>query len=345
MTNVCLGILARNEAAGIAKLIADLGEQSLLLADSFDITIIVVANGCTDDTAKVAKTAFEAGPFARNAVTTAVRDVARPGKSNAWNLLVHEFAPQESDFILFLDGDIRIPKKDTLELVIRKLTESPHAVVAVDRSVKDLSLERPVGIKERLIRAGTGTATDTRTAIAGALYCVRASELHDIWLPLGLPGEDGFLRAMLLTSSFSRQEDLSRIVYVGNAFHVFDSLRTVSDLVAHNVRLAIGTAINILLFHHLREIQAQGQRPGEYIRQRNEADSNWVNELLRERLKSHYFPLEGRFLLRRLRRARRAPVRRLPKLLPIVVLGTAFDVVVYLKATGLMRRGAGAGFW
>jgi glycosyltransferase involved in cell wall biosynthesis len=304
------------------------------------VEISVIANGCTDATASVAREAMRGGAFERAKV--AVHEIERAGKSNAWNEFVHAIVSPNVDFVFFLDGDIRIPDRDGLRTVLAALRESPTAVVAVDRSVKDLDLERPKRLTEWLIQRASGTANDTSKAIAGAFYCVRYSEIRSIWMPIGLPGEDGFLRAMLLTSSFSHDERLERHLFVPEVYHVFESLRDARSVIRHNVRLAIGTAINILLFYHLRERGSQGADLGAYIRARNEQDPGWVNGLVKQWLETHYFPLQPRFLARRLREPRNW---RSPKAVVIATFGTVFDLVVFAKATRLMRRGVGAGFW
>jgi glycosyltransferase involved in cell wall biosynthesis len=343
---VSVGILARNEEAGIAQLIEDLGEQSLLTDGRISVHVHVVANGCTDRTADAARRAFAAPPFVNLEAGSSVHELERTGKSNAWNTFVHEVVPESSDYLLFLDGDIRIPDRNSLKRVIERLTASPEAVVAVDRSVKDIELENPDGIVEKLIKLATGTAHDTRTAIAGACYCARFSEVRRIWMPIGLPGEDGFLRAMLLTSNFEHEERLERLVFVEDAYHVFESMRDLGGVIRHNVRLAIGTTVNILLFWHFMELRKKNLDIAEYVRARNVSDPDWVNDLTRDRLTTNYFPLEPRFLSRRLRGVMSRPARqRSAKTWAVALLGTGFDLVVFLKATLLMRKGAGAGYW
>lgn len=342
---VGLGILARNEATRIGRLIGDLGQQTLLADAGIKVHVFVVANGCTDQTAQVAEQALARPPFSRPGVSGSVHDLDKPGKSNAWNELVHRIAPRDTDYMFFLDADIRIPEEGSLKTMLDALVSSPTAIVAVDEPVKDFHIKQPKGAVEKLIKMATGTADDVRTAITGQCYCVRHAEIRKIWMPIGLPGEDGFLRAMLLTSSFAHDEQLDRHLYVDGAHHVFESLRDARSVMRHNVRLAIGTAINILLFWRFRELRAEGRDVTEYIRARNAADPDWVNGLIRDRLKASYFPLEKRYLLRRLRRVAGGPGRRSPAKWAIALLGTAFDIPVFLRATFLMRGGAGAGYW
>ena len=218
---ISIGILAHNEERDIGTLISDLAKQNLLANNALSIEIHVVANGCTDNTVGVSKAALAAQPFHRENIATFVHDLSRPGKSNAWNEFVHRLASPNTDYVFCLDADIRIPEATTLQLVFDKLVSSKTACVAVDESVKDLSEKAQKTITERIILAASGTGYNTRSAIAGALYCVRFDVLKNIWMPIGLPGEDGFLRAMILTSNFTKEENLDRLVFVEGARHIF----------------------------------------------------------------------------------------------------------------------------
>ena len=343
---VSIAILAHNEAHDIGKLISDLANQNLLLNKNIVIELHVVANGCTDDTVSVAEEAFRIPAFQHTHITTVVHNVVRPGKSNAWNEFIHSFVSQKTDFVVLLDADIRIPEATTLQLVLDKLIASKTACVAVDESVKDLSEIAQKTVTERLILAASGTGYNTRTAIAGALYCARFEALKDIWMPIGLPGEDGFLRAMILTSNFTKDENLDRVVFVEGARHIFESERTIRGVFRHNVRLAIGTAINILLFNHIRESQEIKKNVGEYIRHRNEIDPDWVNELINAEIRrGKYFLLSKHFILKRLQGFFALPISKKLRKWPIFLIGFFFDTALVFRASQLMRRGAGAGFW
>jgi glycosyltransferase involved in cell wall biosynthesis len=343
---VSIAILGHNEAHDIANLIADLATQDLLQDDNLSLAFHVVANGCTDETVSVATSAFGALPFLRSNVTVTIHDLPRPGKSGAWNEFVHRLASQSTDFVFLLDADIRIPERTTLSRVLASLRASHTACVAVDESVKDLSLAPRKTLIERIILAASGTAYDTRTAIAGALYCARFEVLKRIWMPVGLPGEDGFLRAMILTANFSDDERLERLVFVEGARHIFESERTIRGVFRHNVRLTIGTAINILLFHHLRACLKTDKDIGSYIRRRNESDPNWVNDLIREEIRQgRYFLTNSNFIWKRWFRLRSFPISQQIRKAPIFVLGFVFDVALLIYGNVLMRKGVGAGYW
>lgn len=343
---ISIGILAHNEECDIGNLIFDLANQNLLLNERLSIEIHVVANGCADNTVGVSEAALAIAPFQRKNITAFVHDLERAGKSNAWNEFIHVLASQKTDFFFLLDADIRIPEATTLQLMLDSLMGSKTACVAVDESVKDLSEKAQKTITERLILAASGTAYNTRTAIAGALYCVRSDVLKDIWMPIGLPGEDGFLRAMILTSNFTKDENLDRLVFVEGARHIFESEHTVRGVFRHNVRLAIGTAINILLFNHIRESESVQRDVGSYIRHRNVVDPSWVNELIAAEIRrGNYFLLNKNFILKRFYNFSSLPISQRLRKWPIFILGFVFDVALLFRASQLMRKGAGAGFW
>ena len=343
---ISIGILAHNEESDIGTLISDLAEQHLLANKALSTEIHVVANGCTDNTVDVSKTALATQPFHRENIATFVHDLSRPGKSNAWNEFIHRLASPKTDYVFCLDADIRIPEATTLQRVFDKLVSSKTACVAVDESVKDLSEKAQKTITERIILAASGTGYNTRSAIAGALYCVRFDVLRNIWMPIGLPGEDGFLRAMILTSNFTKDENLDRLVFVEGARHIFESERTIAGVFRHNVRLAIGTAINVLLFNHIRESEDIRKNVAEYIQRRNAADPNWVNELIRAEIgRGKYFILNKDFILKRIHGFFALPLSQRLRRWPILVLSVVFDMALLIRASQLMRKGAGAGYW
>jgi glycosyltransferase involved in cell wall biosynthesis len=343
---VCLGILARNEADRILKLIADITRQTLLVNNGVSIELYVVVNGCTDATAEVAQKGLSETAVATRASPTSVRSLPRAGKANAWNEFIHNIVPRDTDYVFLLDADIRIPEREALQRMLDRLSCSERAAVAIGESVSHLSLRKAESVAEWLIKAGTGKANDPHSALSGALYCARYGELAKIWMPIGLPVENGFLRAMIMTSRFSKAEDAERLVFVEGVRHIFESERTVRGVIRHNVRLKVGTALNVLLFNHLRKLAAEGVDPAQYVYERNLRDVAWLNSLAEEELKrSTYFGVHKGVLLARLSRLRRLHFKDQIKGLPMLCVGAVFDVILCLKANALMRRGKAAGFW
>lgn len=346
LIRISVGILAHNEEERIGTLISDLQRQTLFAKQNILIQVFVVANGCTDATADVARLALSQLANAHNTLGARVHILDHPGKANAWNVFVHDLAPPDTDYVFLLDADIRLFAPATLELLLDSLVANQRAVIAVGESVSDLRLRETKTIAEKLIRRGTGTATDPRTAVTGQLYCARLAHLSKMYLPLGLPVENGFVRGMILTDNFRSHEDLERLVFVEGAQHVFESNRTLSRVFRHNVRLVVGTGINVLLFKRLRKLSSKGIDLASYIRGRNESDPRWLNELVTDELRSgKFFVIGGGVLTQRLTRLRRLRLRDQAAGIPILCVGLFFDLLLYVKANGILRAGRGSGFW
>jgi glycosyltransferase involved in cell wall biosynthesis len=308
------------------------------------VEIRVVANGCTDATAAVAASSFVDYYGSRSEVATFVHDLRQAGKANAWNYLVHEAANRLTEFIFLVDADIRIPDRECLAHLLQALRGASEAHVAVDEPRKDLQEGVPRKLLERFILAGSGTAYEVGSSICGQLYCARFGFLKNIMLPLGLPGEDGYLNAVVRTSNFQMSDDPRRIVFANNAFHVFESDKTIGSVFRHNLRLTIGTAINILLFDFYHANADVTADLSNYVRNMNETNPKWINRLIES--KKGRFSLVGRaFLTNRIKRLSALPLRSQLRRGPKYAIGVLFDLVLYIVANRLMRKGVGAGFW
>jgi hypothetical protein len=166
----------------------------------------------------------------------------------------------------------------------------------------------------------------------------RARRFH---LPVGLPVEDGFLRAMVLTDALTGPEDFSRIDGLEGLAHIYESERSIGRLIRHQERIVIGSAINAAAFAALRDLPPEDRADELATAAR---DDGWLPSVIAARLQAApggYVPLH--FLTKRLTRAFTRPLqaRRLAVALP----GFAFDLIVYLRAQYRMAKGAGAGFW
>lgn len=328
---VDIGVFAHDEAAGIAAMMAGLLAQEVA---GLDARILVLANGCRDDTAARAR-----------AAGAEVAELAQGGKSRTWNRFVHELSRPDADVLIFVDADIAFTAPDSLRQLALGLATRPALWVLNSQPVKDIASRRE-GLSglDRIIAAAGGGLDDWKTAICGQLYAMPAARARRFHLPVGLPVEDGFLRAMVLTDALVNPEDFSRIDGLEGLSHIYASERSIGALIRHQTRIVIGSAINFAAFDTLRALAAD-QRGPELARAA--ADDGWLPGAIRAHLPRRpfgYVPLH--FLTKRLGRFLGHP-RENWRLKPAVValLGFGFDAIVYLLAQYRMARGTGAGFW
>lgn len=318
---VDLGIFAHDEAEGIAAMVAGLRAQEL--PPGVDLRLLVLANGCSDDTAARAR-----------AAGAEVADLPEGGKSRTWNRFVHDLSRPDADLLVFADADISLAEKDALARLIAGLAARPGLWVLNSQPVKDTALRGPRTWVERLALKASGGLDDWKTAICGQLYAMPAARARRFRLPIGLPVEDGFLRALVLTDGLTAPEDLTRIDGADGVRHIYASETTLRGLLRHQERIVIGSAINAALFAHLRTVPDPAAEAARLA-----TDPAALPQVLRAglpRLPHGYVPFH--FLFKRLSRARLSR-------LPVAILGFGFDAIVYLRAQIRMARGTGAGFW
>ncbi|MCU0906243.1 MAG: glycosyltransferase [Rhodobacteraceae bacterium] len=342
---VCdLGIFAHQEETTIATILADLVTQSAMSDPLIDLRIIVVANGCTDATVSVAE-AFRDSQPSTIGQRIEVVDLPRGGKSRAFNAFVQEISRPDADTLVFCDADIRMVRADVLSRMLTGLRDAPQQEVFVSRPVKDVNhFDLPVGLVARLIASGGDGLADWRTAICGQLYAMRAATARGISLPIGLPVEDGFVRAMVLTDLLTRPEDLRRIDGDPDVFHVYESIRTPGDLVRHQARIVTGSAVNEVVFRHMRRVAPDLEGARRLLATAAAVDG-WLEATLRAELPRAphgYVPFH--FLFWRLTAARGRPWWR-PRTLAVTLAGLALDSVAWVQASLRLWRGRAAGHW
>ncbi len=328
---VDIGVFAHNEAKGIATMVAQLLAQDLR---GLEARILVLANGCTDATADLAR-----------AAGAEVADLAEGGKSRTWNRFVHDLAREEAEVLIFIDADITFTAPDCLRRLALGLVARPELWVLNSQPVKDI-VARPEGLGalDKIIAAAGGGLDDWKTAICGQLYAMPATRARRFHLPIGLPVEDGFLRAMVLTDALTGPEEFSRIDGLDGLSHLYASERRIAALIRHQTRIVIGSAINFAAFEALRALPEEARRPALA---RAAADEGWLVRAMHARLPSWpfgYVPLH--FLTKRLVRLWSHPRDLLrPKRVFLALVGFGFDAIVYVLAQYRMARGTGAGHW
>lgn len=352
---VSIGMLAYNEAGGIANTIASLLAQSVFHSGASAIEvneweIVVVPNGCTDDTARVADEALRTGIAALSGVRVShsIRVLAQGGKSNAWNHYIHELSRRDADAIVMMDTDIEFGHVDTILNCLAELLGNTHAKVVVDLPLKDFVKKAKLSWIEQISARSSSDKLNRTVAIAGSFYCASAKTLRQIWMPVGLSGEDGFLRSMIITDLFRSEPDVRRVARAANASHYYEGLSDLRSIFHHELRMVIGTALNcyftwdFLLF----ATDPKGPGAGVLIRNRVAADPDWYRHLIENQIRNHgWFVLPRGMALRRLASLRGIGWRRVLRRLPLVLAGTLLDIPVFWAANRKLRSGRALGFW
>jgi glycosyltransferase involved in cell wall biosynthesis len=342
--NLSIAIFAHNEENNVSNIINDVICQDIFQNSAFAIEVHILANGCSDKTVEFAKEAI-----AKIDETIKekffIHDLMASGKSRTWNDFVHRISNSSSDFLIFVDGDIVIHQNFSFSTLAANLTENANLQIVSSRPVKNLTLADHLSVKQKIMVAGTGTLNNWKKSVAGSLYAVRAGVARKIWMPIGLPVEDGFLRAIVLTDCLTEDEDLSRIDGSEILWHEYASVETFVELVHHQTRIIIGSAINAVIFSVIRREASKPEAAYTFL-QTVAQDEDWLSKIESAELPRFpygYVPFS--FLVKRIQflliSNKAFRVSNVFKAL----FGFLFDLLVYIIATLRMARSGGAGFW
>lgn len=330
-----LAVFAHNEAGNIHDVLSMLDQQDIFDQSQFSIRVLVLANGCSDDTVAIAKKTIAGLSHAQH---FEVHDITAGGKSRTWNTFVHDLAREDADFLIFCDADIDIPQTDMLRNLAMFVQAEPQRVVASSRPVKDIvHAPETLNLRDKMIAAAGGTLDNWRKGVCGQMYILQADVARTFHLPIGLPVEDGFVRAMVLTDVFRKPENLDLIDGDDDIFHVYQSERGIFALIRHQTRIVIGSALNAAVFDALRA----SDQP-DLMLQDVAQDPEWLTQVCKEALPRRYGYVPVHFLTKRLANFRN---RKGLKGKIIVLVGFGFDALVYVIAQIKMARGTGSGYW
>ena len=342
---ITIGVLAYNEAATISRLLHSLFQQSLFQDSNNDriIEVIVVPNGCTDSTAQIAKNILYLTEFSGQ-----VCEIEETGKSNAWNLLVHQFSASDTDFFFLMDADIILYAHETLEKMVDVLVENPEYWVSLDRAIKDVELKENKNLLEKLSLAVSKSSNECQLYICGQLYCARASALRKIWMPAGLPVEDGFLTQMVIRENFTIENPTfeKRIVRVKEASHIFEAYTNPIELIDHEVRVVVGIAINIFLTYYFKMRCNEQQTAGTLIAKMNQENHFWLDDFMKRTLsKKSWWVIPISLVFRRYRSLQNYSLLKAFLRIPIATLAFVVDLSVFIRANSKLHRKTITNYW
>ncbi|HEY9768794.1 MAG TPA: glycosyltransferase family 2 protein [Coleofasciculaceae cyanobacterium] len=347
-----IGILAHNEADSLPILLRSLWQQSWLqdLNRENFVEIIVIPNGCTDNTAEVAqeiltKLATKANP---DLLQWKVCQVNEPGKSNAWNLFVHQFSADDTDFFCLMDADIQLYAPDTLAKMLDILVQNPEYWISLDRPIKDVELKKNKNFLEKLSVAVSKSSNEGQLYICGQLYCARASVLRSMWMPAGLPVEDGFLTQMVISENFTLKNPTfdKRIVRVTEASHIFAAYTNPWELINHEVRVVVGIVINSFLTCYFQERCNQKLTAGKLIAKMNSENHFWLNDFVKNSIpKRSWWIIPISLVFRRYRSLKNHSLFKALLRIPIATLAFIVDLVVFIRANSKLHGEVITNYW
>ena len=360
MLKIGVGILAYNEAENIETILDNVFSQSIFRTaeNKYDVEVIVVPNGCSDNTAALARNRLESltEKGLGTPVSWQVTELEKGDKAGAWNHFVHSVSRPDTDFYVFVDADIELVHEKTFESLVQGLVDNPRAKISFGSSVKHSMLKEDKSLFDRfslfmahgLKKPGADQASRPDQSIyyvSGQLYGARPSTLKKIWLPSGLPAEDGFLATCITTDMFKSEMRGDQIIRVANAMHKFVAESTVGGWLHHEERMTIGATINGVLKEYFEARRDSIPDVGQWIREQEQTDPHWLSRVIQEALNDGSGFVSFSWGIRRIRELRRVrPVKALV-FLPVYAAFLPVDLYVRHKCNKTLSSSRGVGFW
>ncbi len=204
--SVC--IFACNEEQTLPTCVGALDAAGLSETDQVHILV----NGCTDNTAFVARALAQAD------TRISVHELPVGDKANAWNEYMHRLADPALSMHVFIDGDVWM-SADAITELGAALEDAPDAYAAAALPASGRS------------RRGWASRLLQNHYLSGNLYalshdCLNSIRDKSIRLPYGAKGEDGLITYLLLTDFRGGEDDSHRrmITIADKATFEFHSL-------------------------------------------------------------------------------------------------------------------------
>jgi glycosyltransferase involved in cell wall biosynthesis len=352
---VSIGILAWNEEKAIEKTLRSLFEQSLfaeLDRRGLGGEVICVINGCTDRTPEIASQVFAEQSVQhphRRCFSGRVENLSEQGKQNAWNQFVHRCSSREAQFLIIMDADILIHRKESLWKMIVALQSDERLSVTATLPCKDIAFKNRQAMNERLSLSMSEMTRAAHGQLCAQLYCIRAATARNLYLPRDLGAcEDGFIKAVACTDFFTHEVLPERIRIVPGAEHTFEAYTSPLAVLRNQKRQIIGqTILHVLLDDHFKKLTpGERQGLGETLRRREEADRFWIKRLIAGHLKRTRFSWQlypGLLTLRWKRLKKLSPWKRV-LCFPAAAGSVLVAFLASFMARNALKRG-GTGYW
>lgn len=222
--NLAIGVCAYNEERNIRMLLGDILNQKAL---SRDVRVIVVASGCTDNTAGIVRQIARGDPRVE-----LIEEKTRTGKTNAINLIL---ANCRSGFLVMAGADIRLPQ-DAVSEILRAISDERVAVVGglpvVENSDSGVVAKSATIIWRVMRQAMTELGSRGELSfVMGELYGFRTNLLERI--PPEVVNDDAYVATLARKKGF-------KVVHAANANFVLKVPSSVPDYIAQRRRVTFG---------------------------------------------------------------------------------------------------------
>jgi len=182
-------ILAHNEEDLIEGCVRSVLAQSV--GDLDTLSVVVIANGCSDGTEEVVQGLCETDP------RVSLFPIKGSGKVNALRFFLQEFFKKEArlpacdELLFFMDADVKIMTPGALETLARNLLANDELYAASSFCIPESVYHKKLDFVSCLYRAQFKVQKALRPNIfRGMLYCVRASVLKEMIFPKNLLSDD-----------------------------------------------------------------------------------------------------------------------------------------------------------
>jgi len=355
-TIVSLGICAWNEENWIGDTIRSLFRQDIFherISDFDRLEVIILANACTDGTARVARQTLEeqeATLGTSDPVRTKVVETKKGGLAWSINTITHELSDPDADYLIKMDSDIEIVERDVIHKLIRALEHDPKAEISRPRCLKHVTAKKHPTLVDRLSLLATrnkGTPLNY-VPLSGALYCGRATTLRTIWEPIGARGTDVHVRDMVVTGNWRYPNDRrdERIVLVEDATALFRAYTSVADILYHRTRATIANVSRSIFHNFLREHDGP-EDAGELVRRLNKEDPDWYPRLIQSRLRTDRWWVlpPGTIRWQHVRSALASPSVKRLLLLPLLIALDLIEIYAAWQANRAFKKQRELDIW
>ncbi len=348
---IYFAIIANDEQSSIKLTIKSLFSQTLFYSKEIQIDYInvsVFANGCTDNTANVARKALhELRPLSTCIVLESdVIEYELGDKATTWNRFVHEYTKDDATYLFMVDADILINNKVTCELIVKSLEDNPEAVISSSTAIKDTAIQVKQTLLDKCSNYITKLEQEVRmSAVTGGLMCGRKSFLKRLWLPAYLLNIDGILTTIAKTDCFSSKVLIhERVINPPGATFIFEAYRDIRLLYFNHCRRYIGHVIRDHLDTELTSMNDRGIDPMNSLKEKYASDPNWLQAEMMIKIKDEKSSLvPWSTLTLRINQFTVSGKSRSLRKIPIIILATIWQAMVlvgvkYFLSKGDLRR-------